>query len=273
MLKKHAEVVVAVSVLLAGALISAHTAIAGTNNYSPPLRARQLEGMKVEDSDGQKAGMVHNLVLDVHTGNLRYVVIGHGGFLGVRSTLKLAPAQLMSAATTKSQTLALNATTTQWRSVPAFKSSLTAIAEQDRDGEIARHFQTSAQSGLKRADISLSKTGRGESFNAQPAQLKFASDVIGLPVVNQKREKMGEIVDLLVSFGESHPAFVIISSGRLFHPNRQYAVPLNTLTFSGNELLWNVAAAALQNAPKFDQAAWEASCGDGRTYGYVLPAD
>src|SRR6202000_3327838 len=96
MLKKHAEVVIGIVALLAGAVISAHTAVAQTNHFSAPLRARQLEGMKVEDADGQKAGIVHNLVLDLNTGNLRYVVIGYGGFFGVRSTLKLTPAQLMS---------------------------------------------------------------------------------------------------------------------------------------------------------------------------------
>jgi len=274
MLKRHAEVVIVVIALLSAALISDHTAIAGTNSFSPPLRSRHLEGMKVEDSDGQKAGIVHNLVLDMNTGNLRYMVIGYGGFFGVHVTLKLAPTQLISAATTKSQTLAINATTMQWRNAPAFKySSLTALAEQDRSGEISRHFQSSAKSAVNRSEVSLSKTGRDRSFDTYPMQLKFASDLIGLRVVNQKREKMGEVVDLLVSFGEPRPAFAIISTGRLFDHQRQYAVPLQTLSLSKNELTWNVDAAALQSAPHFDEAAWEARGGDGRVYGYSTSAD
>ena len=203
------------------------------------------------------------------------MVIGYGGFFGVHVTLKLAPTQLISAATTKSQTLAINATTMQWRNAPAFKySALAAIAEQDRASE---NFQAFSILGQKRGEtlrcLALKKPGAIDLVDTYPAQLKFASDVIGLRVVNQKREKMGEVVDLLVSFGEPRPAFAIISTGRLFDHQRQYAVPLQTLSLSKNELTWNVDAAALQSAPHFDEAAWEARGGDGRAYGYSTSAD
>jgi sporulation protein YlmC with PRC-barrel domain len=272
MLKRHAKAVVVLAMLLTGALAWTLIADAATNSAAPPLRARQLEGMKVEDSDGQKAGTVRNLVLNLNTGNLRYVVIGYGGILGVRATLKLAPTEAMSAATTKKQTLAINATTPQWRGAPAFKySSLTALAEQDRAREISRYFQTSAKNTVN--GTNLSKTGREQSSDTQPAQLKFASDVIGLRVVNQKREKIGEVVDLLVGFGKPRPAFAIVSSGRMFHRERQYAVPLKTLTLSDNKLIWNVDASALQNAPQFDDAAWESRGKSAAAYFYPSSAD
>jgi len=282
MLKKHAVVVFVFVALLAGAWIPTIAAPTETieisrnvsHTVSPPLRARQLEGMKVEDSDGQKAGTVRNLVLNLNTGNLRYVVIGYGGVLGIRATLKLAPTQVMSAATAKKQTLAINATSQQWRGAPEFKySGLTAIAEQDRAREITRYFQTPAKNSAQATQASLSKTGREPSLDRQPAQLKFASDVIGLRVVNQKREKIGEVTDVLVSFGEPHPAFVIISSGRFYHRDHRYAVPLNTLTLADNKLIWNVDAVTLQNAPQFDQAAWESRGTNGQTYRYPTPAD
>jgi sporulation protein YlmC with PRC-barrel domain len=282
MLKKHAIVAFVFMALLTGAWISTVAAPAGTNDapqnishdISPPLRARQLEGMKVEDSDGQKAGTVRNLVLNLNTGNLRYVVIGYGGILGVRATLKLAPIQVMSAATTKKQTLAINATSSQWRNAPAFKySSLTALAEADRANEISRYFQTPAKSDVKGTTVSLSKTGRDRSLTSQPAQLQFASDIIGLRVVNQKQEKIGEVSDLLVSFGEPRPAFAIISSGRLFQHGRQYAVPLKTLTLSGHKLIWNPDAASLQNPRQFDQAVWQSRGEDGQVYSYSTATD
>jgi len=274
MLNRHVEAVTVSVVFLTGALIWTLNAAAESNNISPPLRARQLEGMKVEDSDGQKAGTVRNVVLNLNTGNLRYVVIGYGGILGVRATLKLAPTQVMSAATTKKQTLAINATTPQWRGAPAFKySNLTTIAEQDRAREISRYFQTSAKNTANGTDASLSKTGRDQSSDTQPAQLKFASDIIGLRVVNQKREKIGEVADLLVGLGEPRPAFAIISGGRMFHHEQQYAVPLKTLTLSDNKLIWNVDAAALPNAPQFDEAAWESRGKSAGAYRYSTPAE
>lgn len=272
MLKRSAALDILFVALLAATLISPLTAAAQTNRASRPLRARQLNGMKVEDSDGQKAGTVRNLVLDMNTGTLRYVVIGYGGYLGVHATLKLAPTQVMSAATAKSETLAINATTVQWRHAPAFKySNLSTLAERDAAGEIARYF--SVTNGVRGSEGSLSKTGHDQSAYSQPAQLKFASDVIGMRVVNAKQEKIGEVVDLLVSFGQPRPAFAVVSSSRLFHHDRQYAVPLTALYKSDNKFLWNVDAEALQNAPAFNQAAWDSRGGDGRVYLYSTPAD
>jgi sporulation protein YlmC with PRC-barrel domain len=274
MLKRSAAIQKLLSAFFAAVMILTLAAAAQTNNVSPPLRARQLNGMKVEDSDGHKAGTVRNLVLNLNNGNLRYVVIGSGGYLGMRATSRLAPVEIMSAATAKDETLAINATTPQWRQAPPFKySNLSALADRERAGEIARYFRISKTNSTgKQTAVSLSKTGREPS----PApRLEFASDIMGMHVVNQKREKMGEVVDLLVSFGEPRPAFVIISSGRLFHHDHQYAVPLNTLTLSDNKLLWNVDAAALPNAPEFDLGAWTSR---GRNispqvYRYLTPAD
>lgn len=276
MLKKHAEVEIWFVALVAAVLFSTLTLAADTKNVPPPLRARQLNGMKVEDSDGQKAGTVRNLVLNMSTGNLRYVVIGSGGYLGVRATLKLAPVQVMSAATAKSETLAVNATTPQWRNAPAFKyANLADLAEQERANEIARYFQISKTNTSRGTAVSLSKTGRDQVPAPQTVQLKYASDVMGMQVVNQKREKIGEVVDLLVSFGDPRPAFAIISSGRLFLHDRKFAVPLNALTVSDSKLAWNVDATALQNAPVFDQSAWQSRGDkvDSHFYRYSSPAE
>jgi sporulation protein YlmC with PRC-barrel domain len=274
MQKRSAAIQKLFSAFFAAVLILTLAAAAETNNVSPPLRARQLNGMKVEDSDGHKAGTIRNLVLDLNTGNLRYVVIGSGGYLGVRATSKLAPVQVMSAATAKSETLAVHATTPQWRQAPPFKySNLAALADRERASEIARYFQISKTNNTgKETAVSLSKTGRDST--PEP-RLKFASDVMGMLVVNQKREKMGEVVDLLVSFGEPRPAFAIISSGRLFHHDHQYAVPLNTLALSDNKLLWNVNAATLPNAPEFDLGAWDSRGGNisHQVFRYSTPSD
>src|SRR4051794_21043904 len=104
MLKRPAAVNIVFIALLAGIVVSTSAAEVQTNVISIPLRARQLIGMKVEDSDGQKAGTIHNLVLDLNNGKVCYAVIGSGGYLGLRATLRLAPVQVVSAATAKRET-------------------------------------------------------------------------------------------------------------------------------------------------------------------------
>jgi sporulation protein YlmC with PRC-barrel domain len=263
---------------LAAVLMGTRVALAETNAASLPLRARQLTGMKVENTDGQKVGTVRNLVLDIRTGEVRYVVIGSGGLLGIHATLKLAPSEVMSAATAKSQTLAVNATATQWSHAPAFKlSSLASLGEPGRAREISRYFKTPQGNASIAATNSLSTTGRVNSTNGPEAELKLGSNLIGMRVVNQKQEKIGEVLDLLVSFGEPRPAFAIISSGRLSHRENQYAVPLRALSFSekGSKLTLNADAATLQQAPPFNQQVWAAreKNDSGKIYQYSTPED
>jgi len=274
MLKRPGGINITLTLLILSVLMFSLAVMAQTHPAALPLRARQLIGMKVEDSDGQKAGTIRNLVLNMNTGNLRYVVIGSGGYFGVHATLKLAPVQVMSPATVKRQTLAIHVSTPHWRDAPVFKyRDLAAIAEPGGATEISRYFQISANKPAPEAER-LPKTGRDVSTIRKPADLKFASDLIGMRVVNQKQEKIGEVLDLLVSFGEPHPAFVIVSSGRLFHQDYQYAVRLNVLSRSNNKLILDADTAALQQAPLFDQTAWESRTNSSpQVYHYLTPTD
>ena len=278
MLKPLAAEKIFFALCLAGALLGTRGALAQTNLTSLPLRTRQLTGMRVENSDGQKVGTVRNVVLDMRTGELRYVIIGSGGFLGVHATLKLVPSEVMSAATAKRQTLAVNATATQWNRAPAFKlSSLASIGEPGHAREIFRSFKTEPNNASLAATNALSTTGRENGTNAPAPELKLGSDLVGMRVVNQKQEKIGEVLDLLVSFGEPRPAFAIVSSGRLLHREHQYAVPLRALGFSekAGKLTLNADAAALQQAPPFNQQVWAArAANDSRhIYQYSAPED
>jgi len=256
-------------------LVGPLAATAQTNAVAAPLRARQLIGMKVEDSDGQTAGTIRNLVLNMSTGNLRYVVIGTGGFFGVNATLKLAPVQVMSAATTKRETLAIRTTTTRRRNAPVFEySNLAEIAEPHRATEISRYFQVSAAKASGGITHVLSKTGRDSRSNTQPAELRFSSDMIGKKIVSAKQEKIGEVLDLLVSLGEPHPVFVVMSGGRLFHYDHRYAVPLNAFKRSDDNLILDTDAATLQQAPPFDQAAWVRGANSAHPiYRYLTPGE
>ena len=259
---------------LAAALLWTLFASAQTNPFYAPLKAGQLTGMKVEDTDGGKVGTVRNLVLDLRDGELKYVVIGSGGFLGVRATLKVAPAQVMSATTTKRQTLAVNVSTPQWNHAPAFKSAnLAALADPRQAREILSYFRQPRSSALGETHHSLSTTGNdlGQQTNAPEADLKFASDLIGMHVVNEKQEKIGEVSDLLVRLGPPRPAFVILSSGRLFHRGHEFAVPLSALSRSRSEsrLTLNADDARLQQAPIFNQQAWESGGTNGANQVYL----
>ena len=251
MLRSGRKVKTLLKVLIASTLVGAPFARAQIDHFPPPVRVQQLMGLKVEDTDGQKIGSIRNLILDARTGELKYAVIGSGGFLGVRSVLRLAPTQIMSAATTKRQTLAINSTMDEWRNAPVFRPSQIALLSQPYNArKIAYSFAASR---------SLSQTGAGKRINAQPELLKFASDFMGQRVVNSKQERIGEVLDLLVSFGPPHPAFAIISTGKFLRNGHHYVIPLNALAQgNGKKLLADVDNSALETAPPFTEEIWNA---------------
>lgn len=250
-----------VKILTALVSILAFARIAGaqSRDYSLPLNAGQLMGLKVEDTDGQKVGTVRNLVLDMRTGRVKFAVIASGGFAGIHSTLKLAPAQLMSAATTKRETLSINATLEQWKGAPTFnRSQLPSLVDPEATERITLYF-TKAGTSISSISRAPSRAGNGRTNNSQCA-LKLANDLIGRTVVDREHQKVGEVVDLLVGFSQRHMAFVIVSTGKIFVRGREYAISLKELSCveGSSRLVWDANTATLQDAPPFSQKIWDA---------------
>jgi hypothetical protein len=204
---------------------------------------------------------VRNLIVDTRSGQVKYAVIASSGFIGVMSTLRLAPSQIMSAATTKRETLFINTTLARWKSAPVFKSAqMASLGEPGRAQEIGRYFGQPEARVASASAPSLSATG-----GAQPAALKFASDFIGRAVVNRQHQKIGEVLDLLVSFGQPHPAFAIISTGRFLQHGNHYAVPISALApANGRRLMLNADISVLERAPAFSLQVWNVTSADNQ---------
>jgi sporulation protein YlmC with PRC-barrel domain len=243
-----AKTLITVLVSIAAIVQIAH---AQSHEVSAPLRATQLMGLKVEDTDGEKIGTLRNLILDMRTGQIKFAVVRSGGFIGVGSTLKLAPAQIMSAATTKRETLSINATLGRWKEAPGFsRSQLASLADPVESERITSYFVK---------PTARMNAGSGAQATTSPAVLKFATDVIGKTVVNRQHQKIGDVVDLLASFGRTHTTFAIVSTGRVLSRGQDYAVSATALTpGAGSRLTMDADTATLQKAPPFNQQVWDA---------------
>ena len=55
------------------------------------LKGTDLIGMKVEGTDGKKLGTIKDLVIDPMDGDIDYVVLDYGGFLGVSNKYFAVP--------------------------------------------------------------------------------------------------------------------------------------------------------------------------------------
>ncbi|MGI9157962.1 MAG: PRC-barrel domain-containing protein [Marmoricola sp.] len=53
--------------------------------------ANDIRGRKVKDEDGKDVGKVHDLLIDDSEGKVRFMLIEHGGFLGIGETKSFIP--------------------------------------------------------------------------------------------------------------------------------------------------------------------------------------
>jgi sporulation protein YlmC with PRC-barrel domain len=254
--------------LLAAALIALFAAplFAQTNQAVREIRlikASRLIGLKIEDRDGEEIGKLRDLVLDLQGGRVKYAVVASGGFLGVRSRLRAVPPHLLSAATAKRNTLALNLAGANWDVAPTFRLfEYPSLARTDRSRAIDEFYKQATAESAAPASVPtnapLAQTGRdalSDFPESDSKQLKLASNLVGAVIRNRAQDRLGEILDLLVVFDEHAPVFVILQGGgRLTRDReRRYAVPLRALTpgASGGWTL-DVDRDALPRAVDFD---------------------
>jgi sporulation protein YlmC with PRC-barrel domain len=55
------------------------------------IRASQLIGMNIQNSQGKSVGEINDLVLDANTGKVRYAAVTYGGFLGIGNKMFAVP--------------------------------------------------------------------------------------------------------------------------------------------------------------------------------------
>src|SRR5581483_1196931 len=75
-----------------------------------PLKLNHFVGMTVENGDGQNLGKVRDFIVDLRTGHLQFALLASGGFAGFGAKLRAVPPEILSAGTTKRNTVAIEAT-------------------------------------------------------------------------------------------------------------------------------------------------------------------
>src|SRR5260221_5305299 len=95
-------------------------------------RISHLRGMKVEDYDGETLGTLKDFVIDMGPGEVKYALVSFGGLSGMVASLRIVPAQRLSMATTKRETLSLDIPKFRWKRAPSFKSADLAELTQSQ---------------------------------------------------------------------------------------------------------------------------------------------
>jgi len=260
---------VAVALVCLPAVAQTQTPVPSPNTPLQPVKASALTGMRIENNDGLMLGSLRDLAFDMTSGQLKYVIVASGGFLGFGTKLRVVPAGLLTPATAKRNTASLDVARKHWMGAPTIRRShRDSLSDSQRQLEIGRFY------GITDTATSLSPTGRDSSQSHPPgaSSLKFASEIIGTDVLDRKREALGEVLDLLITFDDTDTAFAIISAGKLLrNGDSKFAVALADLRRgSDGRLIFDADRQALQNAPRFDPSAWKnvGKSGAPRAYRY-----
>src|SRR5205814_1979159 len=137
----------------------------------------------VENQDGDRLGKVKDFVVEMRSGQVRYVVISSGGVAGVGSIWKPAPPQAFSLATAKKNTAALECTTVRWTMAP--RIGRREVGSLNSPGRLQQIYGYYGQ----QPPI----TGK-----AQSGILQLSTDLIGATVITRQQNKVGRISDLLI---------------------------------------------------------------------------
>ncbi len=234
-------------------------------------RVRRIIGLRVENPDGQGLGRVRDFVLDMQTGQIKYALLSWGGVLGLGAKVRAVPVRVLSMATAKRGTLALDISKASWDGAPHFKGRLAGLTDPNQAQQIDQYYgiplpETSAApvASPTRTPAATS-TGRGRS-------LRLASAAIGLQVVDRERQTIGKVSDLEVDLGGKWPALAIISGDRSSGRGESFAVLLPMLTLTNqNELVADASRSAFAEAPAFSVGLWQTAGASNRPgiYRYV----
>jgi sporulation protein YlmC with PRC-barrel domain len=90
------------------------------SKLTTPVRADELAGADVRNAENKTLGEIDDVVLDPRSGGVSYVVISHGGFLGLGEKQVLAPWTALQT-TEKRDVFVLNMSEEELKAAPSFK--------------------------------------------------------------------------------------------------------------------------------------------------------
>jgi sporulation protein YlmC with PRC-barrel domain len=196
--------------------------------WSEYNRFRDLQGMKVQNVDGERIGTLTDLVIDLPSGVPGFVIVRSGRFVGHRTVI--VPMSAIALRTAKAGIAAVDVSKRKWRSAPEFsRKDMERIGQPGNARQIAQFYSRAENIPLvsRNTDVkngTVSSTGRED----QPIRPKYhlASELIGNEVIGRQQREVGTISDLLVDAAGMKPTFATVGAERR---DAQFAVPLQML--------------------------------------------
>jgi sporulation protein YlmC with PRC-barrel domain len=213
-------------------------------------RANKLVGKEIRSSDNQKLGKIDNVVVDLESGRILYVIVGSGGVLGAGEKKHAVAPGLFTES--RGNSLRLNVDKAKFDSSPEFTRDI------DKDPEIAKADFVSKvyEFGGQNMWWKGSTPANEGSFN----NVHKVTELIGKKVVNVSDQDMGKVDNVILDLPAARVVYVIFSPDRdLKLGDNLYALPPNALTLSSDRkhlVSGDLSKEKLNGAPHFDKDNW-----------------
>jgi len=189
---------------------------------SHALRASEIIGADVENADGDGIGEIKDMMVDARNERVRYVVLSHGGVLGVGDKLFAYPMSMVETKGADSDKLVMNVNKEKLDKAPGF--------DRDKWPDFASNGKYSGQ-----VDQYYGASSRHDGEKA--GKLVRASDLIGRNFDDASGKDAGEIEDLIVDSHSGNVEYAIVDfedSWAKKADGKLVAIPLSDITVSGD---------------------------------------
>ncbi len=190
---------------------------------SHAMRASKIIGANVENANGDNIGEIKDMMVDTRNERVRYVVLSHGGVLGIGDKLFAYPMSMVETSGRNSDKLVMNVNKEQLDKAPGFdKSKWPDFASNGKySSEVDKYYGASSRHD-------------GE----QAGTLVRASDLIGKNFDDANGKDAGEIEDLIVDSNSGNVEYAIADfddSWAKQTDGKLVAIPLSNITVSGEK--------------------------------------
>jgi sporulation protein YlmC with PRC-barrel domain len=219
------------------------------------FKSGDLIGLAVRNKTGEDIGRVNDIVVDLKSGDVRYVAVQSGAVAGLGGKMHAVPWNAMTFRMGQpndadARFFVFDATKEQLDQAKGFDTShWPNIA----DAQWARTAGSTNQPKTESAP--------GERPNVAYETVFRASKIDGMDVRNNANEDLGSIDEVMIDVTKGTVKYLILSHGTLLTGgNKLFAIPLSqiTLAHANNETFvkFNVSQEQLANAPGFGSNRW-----------------
>ena len=207
------------------------------------VRASKLIGKDVRNAQGEDLGDIKDIVLDMSTARVHYVVLSFGGVMGLGDKLFAYPMRSFKPSADKDE-LILTVDKEKLKAAPGFdKDKHPDWNAPEYRAQVDRYFGANLTSPV------------GSNF-----RFARASDLIGRDVDDPNGRDMGEIHDVVIDLGNGDVRYAVLEFDQSWNLNNKlFAFPLKAFKVSArdrDDQMLDVTKDKLNNTQGFDKSAW-----------------